>query len=204
MSTQLPAIGRPDLRQLETMMRQTKQQSFLDYAMSNIVDAAKKQPENRQRFAKFRWQSLEAAKSAQPLKDAILTTLGYTMPNAEAEVIFSHFRTHTNAFDFASFLLAFATRYKSNAKVDPSATPHLPTTSSPLHDHVMQLWRKARAEATAISAAKGFVASIEDKSRQRALLALDDALRKRISNRFQENLSLIESMGHIPRKDFRS
>ena len=60
------------------------------------------------------------------------------------------------------------------------------------------------AEAANISAAKSFVASIEDKSRQRALLVLDDALRKRIANRFQVHLSLIASMGHIPRKDFRS
>ena len=190
MGMQLPSLHAPKERRLEQVLQR-------------LVEVAKKDPRKQQKFASFKWKSLEHIKSAQVLKDALQATLECIVSNEDVEVICSQYRSQTKEFNYASFLLDFTNQYEQPKSFNQ--TQKKPTSiCKPSHDRVLELWRTTRHQAVAISAANGFIASIEEKSRQRALLALEEALKKRLASRFQVNLHRMESLGHVARSDFRS
>ena len=185
------------------IVQQSRNLNGVEQILLRLVDEAKREPHRRQKFAAFKWKSLETVKSSQQIGEALQATLECSVSKHEVDVIFCHYRTRISTFDYAAFLLDFAKRYEQPVCL-PDVPPRVPPPRKPSHGRVLELWQKTRHEVAAISAANGFIASIDDKSRQRALLALEEAVKRRATSRFSDNLAAVEGTGNIEKKAFRA
>lgn len=168
---------------------------FVDAALRNLVEAAQTQPLARARFAMYRWKTLEDKANTKNLKEAVRTTLGYTMKNAEAEVIMSRYRTHEDTFDYSAFLISFLNAYDTYTSREVPNTPPL----SPKRDTTGILRNAVRRVSHVVAASQQLNDDGENAALRRAKEIVEEALRVRIIKQCSEYK---ENIGNISLRSF--